>query len=94
MLKNKSASYFPAAVDDANAGPLAKLQAQLDAIQDSGMTALTIRDILFQKMLDMHSVPKEHFLRDQDTPDRLDDPAIIEQLNALGFYRTSQGQVH
>jgi hypothetical protein len=38
-------------------------------------------------MLDMHSVPADHFLRKESAPSRLDDPKIIETLNELGFYK-------
>ncbi|WP_440053170.1 hypothetical protein ACSLBF_09455 [Pseudoalteromonas sp. T1lg65] len=87
MLKSKLNGQFAAVVDDAKAAPFSDLQDKLDAIQDSGMTALTIRNILFHKMLDMHAVPTDHYLREEETPSRLDDPQLIEKLNELGFYR-------
>lgn len=95
MFKNKSNGQFSAAVDDVKAAPFSDLQDKLDAIQDEGMTALTIRHILFHKMLDLHAVPTDHFLREQETPSRLDNPKLIEKLNELGFYRTkSATQLH
>ncbi|MBQ4836103.1 MULTISPECIES: hypothetical protein [Pseudoalteromonas] len=94
MSKNKLNSYFPAAVDDVNAGPFADIQERLDSIQDSGMTALAIRNILFQKMLDLHAVPEDHYLRTESTPERLDDPSLIDKLNELGFYRSSSRVMH
>ncbi|MBE0367451.1 hypothetical protein J8L98_09485 [Pseudoalteromonas sp. MMG013] len=94
MLKTKPVNQFSAVVDDIKAGPFSDLQNRLDALQDNGMTALTIRSILFHKMLDLHSVPAEHFLREQATPQRLDDPALIEKLNALGFYRKQRCVMH
>lgn len=93
-MKGKSALRFTPVVDDCQARPFADLQEQLDIIQDNGMTAFDIRSVLFSKMLDLHNVPKDHYLRDLDTPERLDDPSIIEQLNAMGFYRTRQYAVH
>ncbi|KZN37795.1 hypothetical protein [Pseudoalteromonas luteoviolacea] len=94
MSKNKLNSYFPAAVDDVNAAPFSDIQKRLDDIQDSGMTALAIRNILFHKMLDLHAVPQDHYLRNESTPDRLDDPSLINKLNELGFYRTSRRVMH
>ena len=94
MLKTKPVNQFSAVVDDVKAGPFSDLQNRLDELQDNGMTALTIRGILFNKMLDLHSVPADHFLRKQATPNRLDDPAIIETLNELGFFRKKRNIVH
>ncbi|KZN47944.1 hypothetical protein [Pseudoalteromonas luteoviolacea] len=94
MSKNKLNSYFPAAVDDVNAAPFSDIQKRLDDIQDSGMTALAIRNILFHKMLDLHAVPQDHYLRNESTPERLDDPSLINKLNELGFYRTSRRVMH
>ncbi|MCF2856249.1 hypothetical protein L1286_02115 [Pseudoalteromonas sp. SMS1] len=94
MSKNKLNSYFPAAVDDVNAAPFSDIQKRLDDIQDSGMTALAIRNILFHKMLDLHAVPQDHFLRNESTPDRLDDPSLINKLNELGFHRTARRVMH
>jgi hypothetical protein len=87
MRKNKADFNFSAVVDDAKASPFMDLQNRLDKLQDNGMTALTIRTVLFNKMLDMHSVPADHFLRKESAPSRLDDPRIIETLNELGFYK-------
>ncbi|MCF6434749.1 hypothetical protein [Pseudoalteromonas sp. MMG022] len=95
MLKTKQVNHFAAVVDDVKAGPLSELQNRLDEIQDNGMTALAIRNVLFNKMLDLHNVPNDHFLRDEDTPSRIDDPALlIEKLNDLGFYRKGNGALH
>jgi hypothetical protein len=94
MLKVKSILQLTPVVDDVNARPFTDIQEQLDRLQDGGMTALDIRNILFHKMLDMHSVPKDHFLRDTDTPERLDDPALFVRLNELGFYKKRSHQVH
>jgi hypothetical protein len=94
MLKTKQLNHFAAVVDDVKAGPFSDLQNRLDEIQDNGMTALTIRNILFHKMLDLHNVPSDHFLRDQDTPSRLDDPSLVEKLNGLGFYRKQRSAMH
>ena len=90
MRKNKAEANFSAVVDDAKASPFLDLQSRLDELQDNGMTALTIRTVLFNKMLDMHSVPADHFLRKESTPSRLDDPRILETLNELGFYKQSK----
>lgn len=87
MRKNKAELHFSAVVDDAKASPFLDLQSRLDELQNNGMTALTIRTVLFNKMLDMHSVPADHFLRRESAPTRLDDPKIIETLNELGFYK-------
>ncbi|MBE0345988.1 hypothetical protein PPEP_a0986 [Pseudoalteromonas peptidolytica F12-50-A1] len=94
-MKNKSNGQFSAVVDDVKAAPFSDLQDRLDAIQDGGMTALTIRSVLFHKMLDLHSVPSDHFLRDQEAPSGLEDPKmLIKKLNELGFYRSSASQLH
>ena len=90
MRKNKAEENFSAVVDDIKAGPFLDLQSRLDELQDNGMTALTIRTVLFNKMLDMHSVPEAHFLRKESTPSRLDDPRILETLNDLGFYKKNK----
>jgi hypothetical protein len=94
MLKTKPVNQFSAVVDDVKSEPFSDLQNRLDELQDNGMTALTIRSILFQKMLDLHSVPKDHVLREQETPQRLDDPAIIANLNELGFFRKQRSMMH
>ena len=90
MRKNKAEENFSAVVDDIKAGPFLDLQSRLDELQDNGMTALTIRTVLFNKILDMHRVPEDHFLRKESTPSRLDDPKIIETLNDLGFYKKNK----
>lgn len=96
MIKNKSNGQFSAVVDDVKAAPFSDLQERLDAIQDSGMTALAIRNILFHKMLDLHAVPNDHFLRNEETPCGLDDPQkLVEKLNELGFVRNKlSSQLH
>ncbi|RJE75811.1 hypothetical protein CWB96_02230 [Pseudoalteromonas citrea] len=94
MLKTKPVNQFSAVVDDVKAAPFSDLQSRLDELQDNGMTALTIRGILFHKMLDLHSVPADHALREQEIPQRLDDPAIIANLNELGFFRKQRSMMH
>ncbi|MFC0116608.1 hypothetical protein [Pseudoalteromonas xiamenensis] len=94
MFKSKSTLSLTAVVDDVKASPFTDIQKQLDLLQDNGMTALDIRNVLFHKMLDLHAVPKDHFLRDADTPERLDDPAILTTLNELGFHRKARYPVH
>ncbi|MBD1582266.1 hypothetical protein [Pseudoalteromonas sp. S16_S37] len=95
MLKTKQVNHFAAVVDDVQSGPFSELQNRLDEIQKSGMTALTMRSILFNKMLDLHNVPDDHFLRDESAPSRLDDPSLlIEKLNGLGFYKKQTGVIH
>ncbi|GAP74928.1 MULTISPECIES: hypothetical protein [Pseudoalteromonas] len=66
-----------------------ELQSQLDDIQDSGVTPEFLRYVLFQKMLDVYQVPKDHALRGDSTPERLDDPALINHLHQLGFAKRS-----
>lgn len=80
--------------DDIKSGKLADLQKRLDEIQSNGMTAMTIRDVLFQKMLDVYQVPNDHALRESETPERIDDPSIIKRLIELGFQKKPQYQVH
>jgi len=80
--------------DDIKSGKLADLQKRLDEIQSNGMTAMTIRDVLFQKMLDVYQVPNDHALRESETPERIDDPSIIKRLVQLGFQKKPQYQVH
>ncbi|NOU50838.1 hypothetical protein HG263_09865 [Pseudoalteromonas sp. JBTF-M23] len=95
MLKTKQVNHFAAVVDDVQSGPFSELQNRLDEIQKNGMTALTMRSILFNKMLDLHNVPDDHFLRDESASSRLDDPSLlIEKLNDLGFYRKQAGAIH
>ncbi|MEJ6473151.1 hypothetical protein [Pseudoalteromonas piscicida] len=96
MIKNKSNGQFSAVVDDVKAAPFSDLQDRLDAIQDNGMTALAIRNILFHKMLDLHAVPRDHFLRDEETPCAFEDPQkLVEKLNELGFVRSkSSSRLH
>ena len=66
-MKNKFATQFQTVADDVNNPKLVELQNRLDEIQRNGMTALTIRAVLFQKMLDIYQVPENHFLRDSET---------------------------
>jgi len=80
--------------DDTQSGKLADLQNRLDEIQNNGMTAMTIRDVLFQKMLDMYQVPNDHALRESETPERIDDPSIIKRLIQLGFEKKPAYQIH
>ncbi|BBN81145.1 hypothetical protein PA25_11300 [Pseudoalteromonas sp. A25] len=95
MLKNKQVNHFAAVVDDVQSRPFSDLQNRLDEIQNSGMTALTMRSILFNKMLDLHNVPDDHFLRDESVPSKIEDPSLlVEKLNDLGFYRKQSGAMH
>ena len=80
--------------DDLTNSKLVELQNRLDEIQRSGMTALTMRAVLFQKMLDVYQVPEDHFLRDSEIPQRIDDPSIINRLEQLGFSKKQQYQIH
>jgi len=93
-MKNKFNPQFMANADDIKSGKLADLQKRLDEIQSNGMTAMTIRDVLFQKMLDVYQVPNDHALRESETPERIDDPSIIKRLVQLGFQKKPQYQVH
>ena len=93
-MKNKFNPQFMANADDIKSGKLADLQKRLDEIQSNGMTTMTIRDVLFQKMLDVYQVPNDHALRESETPERIDDPSIIKRLIELGFQKKPQYQVH
>ncbi|BDF94951.1 MULTISPECIES: hypothetical protein [Pseudoalteromonas] len=93
-MKNKFATKFQAVADDLTNPKLVELQNRLDEIQRNGMTALTMRAVLFQKMLDAYQVPEDHFLRDSETPNRIDDPSIINRLEQLGFSKKQQHQIH
>lgn len=93
-MKNKFNPQLSANADDIKSGKLADLQKRLDEIQSNGMTAMTIRDVLFQKMLDVYQVPNDHALRESETPERIDDPSIIKRLIELGFQKKPQYQVH
>ena len=90
MRKSKAESIYTSVVDDVKASPIMDVRNRLEELQNNGMTALTIRTVLFNKMLDLHSVPTDHFLRKETVPSRLDDPKIIETLNELGFYKKSK----
>lgn len=61
------------------------VQSKLDALQDSGITPQFLRFVLFQKLLDTYQVPKDHALRRTQTPERVDDPNLIENIERLGF---------
>lgn len=93
-MKDKFTTQFQAVADDTNSPKLVELQNRLDEIQSSGMTAMTIRDILFHKMLDVYQVPSDHFLRECETPQRIDDPSIINRLKQLGFAKKPRYQIH
>ncbi|WP_462158707.1 hypothetical protein [Pseudoalteromonas sp. GB56] len=58
---------------------------QLESIQDAGVTPQYLRYVLFQKMLDVYQVPKDHMMRSNGTPERLDDPSLINKLHKMGF---------
>ncbi|WP_158681445.1 hypothetical protein [Pseudoalteromonas sp. T1lg88] len=49
------------------------------------MTPQYMRYVLFQKMLDVYQVPKDHAMRTKSTPTRLDDPDLIGKLKEMGF---------
>ncbi|MBS3796299.1 MULTISPECIES: hypothetical protein [unclassified Pseudoalteromonas] len=72
-------------LQDRDAQQLQEVQLQLDSIQDAGVTPQYLRYVLFQKMLDVYQVPKDHAMRANSTPERLDDPGLISQLTELGF---------
>lgn len=93
-MKNKFPSQFQAVADDVKSPKLLELQSRLDELQRTGMTAMTIRAILFQKMLDVYQVPSDHFLRDSETPNRIDDPSLLSRLKKLGFSKKTQHQIH
>lgn len=46
-----------------------------------------MREALFQKMLDMYSVPMHHPLRAEPVPSEQEAPAFKIKLNQHGFYR-------
>mgnify|MGYP000492355360 CR=1 FL=1 len=52
-MKDKFTNEFLANTDDARAGKLSDIQQQLDELQNNGMTAMDIRTVLFNKMLDV-----------------------------------------
>ena len=93
-MKDKFTIQHQAVADDLQSPKLVELQNRLDEILDQGMTAVTMRDVLFHKMLDVNQVPSDHFLRKSETPLRIDDPAIIIQLKQLGFSKKSSYQIH
>ena len=93
-MKNKFTNESLANTDDARAGKLVDIQQQLDELQQNGMTAMDIRTVLFNKMLDVYQVPSDHFLRDSETPERIDDPTIVTRLKQLGFSKKRRHQLH
>ncbi|GGE80220.1 MULTISPECIES: hypothetical protein [Pseudoalteromonas] len=93
-MKNKFTNEFLANTDDARTGKLSDIQQQLDELQKNGMTAMDIRTVLFNKMLDVYQVPSDHFLRDSETPERIDDPTIVVKLKQLGFTKKRRYQLH
>lgn len=93
-MKDKFTIQHQAVADDLQSPKLVELQNRLDEILNQGMTAMTMRDVLFHKMLDVYQVPSDHFLRESETPLRIDDPAIIVQLKQLGFTKKSSYQIH
>lgn len=93
-MKDKFTLQFQAVADDGKNPKLVELQNHLDEIQNKGMTAMTIREVLFQNMLDIYQVPNDHFLRDSDTPQRIDDPLLINRLEQLGFAKKTHHQIH
>ncbi len=93
-MKDKFATQFQAVADDTNSPKLVELQNRLDEMQSNGMAAMTMRSVLFQKMLDVYQVPSNHFLRESETPQRIDDPSIILRLKQLGFAKKPSYQIH
>jgi len=94
MSKETNKQEFKAVAADRQSDSLIKLQEELDHIQNSGISPSQLREILFQKMLDMYHVPQCHELRAQDVPNRLDDPKIKQTLNSHGFYRKASSVIH
>lgn len=72
-------------LQDPDTKQLQDVQLQLDSLQDAGITPQYMRYVLFQKMLDLYQVPKDHAMRTKSTPTRLDDPDLITQLKEMGF---------
>ncbi|MFY8326144.1 hypothetical protein [Pseudoalteromonas sp. ZZD1] len=93
-MKYKLSLQFTAVADDSKTSKLVELQNRLDEMQNNGMTAMTMRDVLFHKMLDVYQVPSDHFLRKSETPHRIDDPSIINRLKQLGFVKKPSYQIH
>lgn len=94
MRRSKPSFTFSAVVDDASASPFNELQSRLNDIQQGGMTALTMKTVLFHKVLDMHNVPSDHTLRQESAPSCFEASEIIKKLNALGFYKNKNPQLH
>ncbi len=93
-MKNKLISEALSVSDDTCSGKFSDIQQQLDEIQNNGMSALDIKTVLFNKLLDLYQVPSEHFLRKVHTPDRIDDPSIVIKLQQLGFSKKPRYQLH
>ncbi|WP_105201041.1 MULTISPECIES: hypothetical protein [unclassified Pseudoalteromonas] len=72
-------------LQEPDAQQLQDVQLQLDSLQDAGVTPQYMRYVLFQKMLDVYQVPKDHAMRTKSTPTRLDDPDLIGKLKEMGF---------
>ncbi|ATC94010.1 hypothetical protein [Pseudoalteromonas tunicata] len=87
MAKFDSRLQHPAIAADANADLLVRLQSELDSIQNKGISPDQMREALFQKMLDMYSVPMHHPLRAEPVPSEQEAPAFKIKLNQHGFYR-------
>lgn len=94
MSKEINKQQFKAVAADRQSDALIKLQQELDHIQNSGISPSQLRELLFQKMLDMYQVPQIHELRSQEVPSRLDDPKIKQTLNSHGFFRKSSNIIH
>lgn len=48
-MKDKFSIQFQAVADDSKSSKLVELQNRLDEMHNNGMTAMTMRDVLFQK---------------------------------------------
>ncbi|MBE0362579.1 hypothetical protein PULV_a0098 [Pseudoalteromonas ulvae UL12] len=94
MAKQDNNIEHQAVAADANAELLVRLQQELDAIQNRGISPMQLREALFQKMLDLYHVPMQHSLRAEPIPMNLDDPSIKTKLNQHGFYRHGRPILH
>lgn len=94
MSKGIIKQQFKPVAADCKSEDLITLQEELDQIQNSGISPSQLRELLFQKMLDMYHVPQSHELRAQKVPSRLDDPKIKQTLNSHGFFRKSSSVIH
>jgi len=77
-----------------SATQLRDVQQKLDELQDAGLTPEKLRSLLFHKMLDFYQVPRNHFLRESETPERLDDPSLVTRLTELGFAKRNCVSLH